>query len=166
MAGTAEQGIEAAQRDLFVGAPYVLTPTSKTDPKAIAIVEEIVSLLGSKIYRSTPETHDRAVAWISHLPVQISANLIHSCTQETDLEVLKLAQNLASSGFRDTSRVGGGNPELGLMMAQYNTQPLLRSLKEYRDNLNELIDAIENQKWQQLESFLKSTQQQRYTFLK
>jgi arogenate dehydrogenase (NADP+) len=166
MAGTAEQGIEAAQQDLFVGAPYVLTPTSKTEPKAIALIEEIVSLLKSKIYKATPETHDRAVAWISHLPVQISANLIHSCTQEEDSEVLQLAQNLASSGFRDTSRVGGGNPELGLMMAQYNTKFLLRSLYQYRDNLNELIDAIENHQWEKLESFLQSTQQQRHTFLK
>jgi arogenate dehydrogenase (NADP+) len=165
MAGTAEQGIEAAQTDLFVDAPYVLTPTDKTDPGAIALVETVVSLLKSKIYLTSPEIHDRAVAWISHLPVQVSANLIHSCTQETDPEVLKLAQNLASSGFRDTSRVGGGNPELGLMMAQYNTKPLLRSLEGYRKNLDKVIDLIQNEQWKDLESFLESTQKQRPKFL-
>jgi prephenate dehydrogenase len=45
--------------------------------------------------------------------IMVSANLITACLAETDPVVLQLAQQLASSGFRDTTRVGGGNPELG-----------------------------------------------------
>ncbi|MBW4644982.1 MAG: prephenate/arogenate dehydrogenase [Goleter apudmare HA4340-LM2] len=165
MAGTADSGIEAAQRHLFVDRPYVLTPTTTTPTMAITVVEEIVRSLGAKIYYCQPEQHDRAVSWISHLPVMVSAALIAACMGETDPEVLQLAQNLASSGFRDTSRVGGGNPELGVMMARYNRQALLGSLQQYRHNLDELIHLIEQENWALLEQNLQSNQQARPNFV-
>ncbi|MGH7998698.1 MAG: prephenate/arogenate dehydrogenase [Brasilonema sp.] len=164
MAGTAEQGIEAAEKGLFVGKPYVLTKTLKTPYAALKKVEEIVKSLGSIMYYSSPEEHDRAVAWISHLPVIISAALIDACMQETDFTVLQLAQNLASSGFRDTSRVGSGNPELGVMMARYNRQALLRSLLQYRQSLDRLINKIEQKDWESLGDILQSTQAARKQF--
>ncbi|MGL5509596.1 MAG: prephenate dehydrogenase dimerization domain-containing protein, partial [Microcoleaceae cyanobacterium] len=67
---------------------------------------EIAEAIGSQIYYCSPAQHDQAVAWISHLPVMISASLINACMQESNQDVLELAKNLASSGFRDTSRVG------------------------------------------------------------
>lgn len=165
MAGTADSGIEAAQKNLFVNRPYVLTPTSHTPPHAVLVVEEIVRSLGANIYHCQPEQHDRAVSWISHLPVMVSSSLIASCMNETDPEVLQLAQHLASSGFKDTSRVGGGNPELGVMMAQYNRQALLISLQQYRQNLDEIINIIEQENWAVLEANLKLTQQARTHFI-
>ncbi|MEH1800682.1 prephenate/arogenate dehydrogenase [Nostoc sp.] len=166
MAGRTDSGIEAAQRDLFVDKPYVLTPITKTPTSAITVVEEIVRSLGANIYYCQPEQHDRAVSWISHLPVMVSSSLIAACLSETDPDVLQLAQNLASSGFRDTSRVGGGNPELGVMMARYNRQALLRSLQQYRQNLDELTNLIEQENWAVLEEKFKSRQQARPDFVK
>jgi arogenate dehydrogenase (NADP+) len=104
MAGTTDSGIEAAFSGLFSGNPYVLTPVASTPPKAVKVVEEIVRSLTSRVYFCCPEDHDRAVAWISHLPVMVSANLIEACMGETNPMVLELAQQLASSGFRDTTR--------------------------------------------------------------
>lgn len=165
MAGRTDSGIEAAQRNLFVDKPYVLTPTPTTPASAIAVVEEIVRSLGANIYYCQPEQHDRAVSWISHLPVMVSSSLIAACLSETDPDVLDLAQKLASSGFRDTSRVGGGNPELGVMMARYNRQALLRSLQQYRHNLDELTNLIEQENWVVLEQKLKSTGKARPDFV-
>ncbi|MBD2206934.1 prephenate/arogenate dehydrogenase [Calothrix sp. FACHB-1219] len=165
MAGTADSGIEAAQRHLFVDRPYVLTPTETTPTAAVLVLEEIVRSLGAKIYHCQPEQHDRAVSWISHLPVMVSASLIAACMGETDPTVLKLAKNLASSGFRDTSRVGGGNPELGVMMAQFNQQALLGSLHQYRQQLGEVIKLIEQEDWTALEAKLQSTQKVRPDFV-
>lgn len=165
MAGNTDVGIEAAQRNLFVNRPYVLTPIETTPNRAVTVLEEIVRSLGSIIYHCQPEKHDRAVSWISHLPVMISASLTATCLSETDPEIFQLAQNLASSGFRDTSRVGAGNPELGVMMAQYNRQALLHSLHQYRQNLDEFIYLIEQEKWQILEDKLKLNQQNRPKFL-
>ncbi|MEG4045668.1 prephenate/arogenate dehydrogenase [Microcoleus sp. Pol17_C1] len=164
MAGTAESGIEAALPDLFVGRPYVVTPTAQTPTLAVDKVEEIARLLGAKVYRCEPEEHDRAVAWISHLPLMASATLVAACDREGDRDIVNLAQHLASSGFRDTSRVGGGNPELGVMVAKYNREELLRSLSIYRDSLDEFISDIEAENWQALEHKLKLTQQARQNY--
>ncbi|MEH2011227.1 prephenate/arogenate dehydrogenase [Nostoc sp.] len=165
MAGKTDSGIEAAQRHLFVDKPYVLTPITTTPTTAITVVEEIVRSLGANIHYCQPEQHDRAVSWISHLPVMVSSSLIAACLSETDPDVLQLAQKFASSGFRDTSRVGGGNPELGVMMARYNRQALLRSLQQYRHNLDELTNLIEQENWTVLEQKLKSTGKARPNFV-
>jgi arogenate dehydrogenase (NADP+) len=165
MAGTAQSGIEAALKNLFVQRPYVLTPTPATPTSAIEVVSELVKQLNSNIYYCTPEKHDQAVSWISHLPVMVSASLIASCTEESDSEVLQLAKNLASTGFKDTSRVGGGNPELGVMMAKYNREALLKSMHQYRHKLDEIINLVEQENWGTLEIILKSNQQRRPEFL-
>lgn len=164
MAGTAESGIEAAVPDLFVGRPYVLTPQAQTPAAAVDRVEEIARLLGASVYRCSPLDHDRAVAWISHLPLMASATLVAACDREGDRDIVNLAQHLASSGFRDTSRVGGGNPELGVMVAKYNREELLRSLSLYRDSLDEFISDIKAENWQALEHKLKQTQQARQNY--
>lgn len=166
MAGTADSGIAAAQAQLFVDRPYVLTPTATTPADVLSTVAELVQALQSQIYHCSPAAHDRAVAWISHLPVFTSASLIATCLSEPDAEILELAQNLASSGFRDTSRVGGGNPELGRMMAQHNRAELLRSLRFYRQSLSHIITQIEQEDWVGLEQKLSQTQQERLKFLK
>jgi arogenate dehydrogenase (NADP+) len=165
MAGTADSGIEAAVSGLFAGNPYVLTPVETTPPSSVKLVEEIVRSLTSRVYFCRPEDHDRAVAWISHLPVMVSASLIDACMSETQPAVLELAQHLASSGFRDTSRVGGGNPELGVMMARYNRDCLLRSLVSYRHRLDQLIEFLEQQDWKSLDKKLQQTQLERPQFL-
>lgn len=163
MAGTSQQGINAAQGNLFQGAAYVFTPSKKS--ANIAILKQLAVSLGAIPYICSPEAHDRAVAWISHLPVMVSASLVAACLGETEVEVLELAQHLASSGFRDTSRVGAGNPELGMMMAQYNSKSLLRSLYGYRDNLERIIELIKAENWDGLEQLLTNNYQSRPKFL-
>jgi arogenate dehydrogenase (NADP+) len=165
MAGTANSGLEAAFAGLFIDRPYVLTPIETTPPEAVTKVEEIVRAVRSQLYHCRPEDHDQAVAWISHLPVMVSAGLIQACVTEPNAAVLKLAQQLASSGFRDTSRVGGGNPELGVMMARFNRPQVLRSLSVYRDQIDQLIQLIEAEDWQALETILQQTQQARSAFV-
>lgn len=164
MAGNTQTGINAAQHHLFVNKPYVITPTANTPLESIKIVESIVDLLQAKIYHCQPEEHDRAVAWISHLPVIVSGSLIAALRQEDNPDVALLAHYFASSGFRDTSRVGGGNPELGLMMAKYNRDALLRSLQSYRQTLDKITTYIEQEDWQTLEKQLHQNHSDRLKF--
>ena len=166
MAGSTESGIEAARSNLFTGKPYVLTPINTTPPSAITLVESLIAQLDVNIHYCSPEEHDKAVSLISHLPVMTSASLIKACENEPNSEVNQLAKKFASSGFRDTSRVGGGNPELGVMMAKYNREALLVSLQNYRSNLDELVTLIEREDWVSLEKILHSTQQARPKFIK
>jgi arogenate dehydrogenase (NADP+) len=165
MAGKEESGLEYAQKDLFRHNPYVLTPTEVTPLESVTIVSEIVADLGAKLYQCTPEIHDRAVSWISHLPAMVSASLIATCLKEPNPDIQQLARQVASSGFKDTSRVGGGNPELRRMMAQYNREELLRSLYQYQETLGEFISLIEAENWDGLHEVLVMTQEARPDFL-
>ena len=165
MAGKAEAGLAAAEAGLFFERPYVVTPIETTSSAAVDTVTAIATQLGSQVYRSTPLAHDQAVAAISHLPVMVSAGLIHTCLSEPDAEVKTLAQKIASSGFCDTSRVGGGNPELGMMMAQLNRPALLQILQQYRHQLDDIIGLIETEQWGVLQQRLTVAQQERPKYL-
>lgn len=164
MAGTAEQGIDAAHYGLFSGCSYVITPVGTTQPQAIATLETILRPLQVNLVRTEPDTHDAAVAWISHLPAMVSSALI-TAVASADSSERALAQQLASSGFRDTSRVGGGNPELGTAMAEFNRDALLRALYAYRTALDETIEVIEAQQWSTLFETLKPNRNLRSPFV-
>lgn len=165
MAGTSESGIDAALTRLFVDRPYVITPTAKTQKESAHVVANLARSLQSRVYECSPEDHDQAVAWISHLPVMVSASLLSACAREDNPRVHELAKQLASSGFRDTSRVGGGNPELGRMMAQYNQAALLRSLQGYQDQLDQVRSLVQNSQWDELEDLLRQNQGDRPSYL-
>jgi arogenate dehydrogenase (NADP+) len=165
MAGKAKSGIAAAELGMFHHHPYVITPIATTNLAAVALVEKLVKSLDCRLFTASPADHDRAVAWISHLPVMISASLIHGCVQHCDADLLQLAQGLASSGFRDTSRVGGGNPELGKMMAEYNQPALLTALRAYQQDLTATIAAIEQHNWSTILAKLEHNQAARPEFL-
>jgi arogenate dehydrogenase (NADP+) len=165
MAGNSESGIAAFEKGLFNHRPYVLTPTPATAAVALERVAELVRSLNCILHYATPAQHDLAVAWISHLPIMVSASLISACLQETDPIILDFAKKFASTGFQDTSRVGGGNPEMGMMMAEYNREAILRSLYQYRDRLNHVIGSIESKQWSEIKGLLANNQANRSDFL-
>lgn len=166
MAGTAQAGVEAGVLDLFRGRPWIATPDAATDPAALAQVRDLAVSVGGHWLTATASQHDQAVALISHMPVLVSAALLRAVGDERDPEIRQLAMVLASSGFADTSRVGGGNPELGVAMASTNRDAVLRGLAAYRWSLEQLEDAVLQQNWSQLTLELRRTQTLRPDFLR
>ena len=61
--------------------------------------------------------------------------------------------------------MGGENPEVGVMMAECNRAELLRSLSQYRENLDQIIDLIEQENWHNLEQILQTNSMSRPKFL-
>ncbi len=158
MAGNNNTGISSAVPGLFRGRPCAVVG------KGDGISERVRDLwrsVGMEVYFCDAQDHDRAVAWISHLPVMISAALNLACGEESMAEVRALGQKLASSGFADTSRVGGGNPELGRMMAQMNRSALLHTLDHYQAVLTKIRQQIEREDWNNLEITLSLAQKLR-----
>ncbi|PSN13842.1 arogenate dehydrogenase [filamentous cyanobacterium CCT1] len=166
MAGKAEAGLAVAEMGLFQDRPYVLTPTAATNSAALERVRAIAASLGANLCQCHPDQHDRAVAWISHLPVMVSSSLILACQGEADPAILALAQTLASSGFQDTSRVGGGVPELGTLMARHNRAALLDALTQYQQQLEWIRNAIANEDWDALHDALSQSQTARPAYIK
>lgn len=159
MAGTAQAGVEAGLTGLFAGRPWVATPTDATDPEALAVVRGLAEAVDARWIECPAADHDQAVALISHLPVLLGAALIEAAGP------VPLARLLASSGFADTSRVGGGNPELGSLMARYNREALLAALARYRTSLDGLEQQVRVGDWPGLEQRLSQAQALRPEFL-
>lgn len=168
MAGTARAGVEAGEADLFRGRPWVATPAQDTDPTALEVVRQLAEALGSRWIVCDAADHDRAVALISHLPVLVSAALLQAADRraaQAGGALPQLVRALASSGFADTTRVGGGNPELGLWMARWNRQALLEGLGEYRRALEQLEQLVTERDWPELQRTLADCQRRRPEFL-
>jgi arogenate dehydrogenase (NADP+) len=171
MAGTARAGVEAGERGLFRGRPWVATPAPDTDPAALQAVRELAEALGARWLCCDAEAHDRAVALISHLPVLVGAALLQAAEAGGGEaggapEVgAGLVRALASSGFADTTRVGGGNPELGRLMAQANRGALLEALGHYRRSLADLEALVREEDWSGLQQSLVRSQRLRPDFL-
>jgi prephenate dehydrogenase len=105
MAGRERQGPEAAQADLFRGKPCVLTPEPGTQPETMGTVRSLWETLGMRIVEMDAVEHDRQVAVVSHLPHATAATLVLAAERLGGMEI-------ASSGFEDTTRVAGGDPEM------------------------------------------------------
>tara|TARA_B100001029_G_scaffold138701_1_gene117911 strand:- start:217 stop:1092 length:876 start_codon:yes stop_codon:yes gene_type:complete len=165
MTGTEESGVNAGQNNLFKNKPWVVTPDSETDQNALEIIHQIALSLGSKWISVEAEIHDEAVGLISHLPVLISAALLNTLFTNTNPSLYSLAKNIASNGFADTSRVGGGNPELGVSMAKFNKENLMRNLLCYRHSLDLFEKYLLEENWNELEKLLVNTQDVRKDFI-
>ena len=104
LAGDHRTGPEHARADLFDGRTVVVTPTRATRPAAVTEVSGFWESLGANVTTMTPAEHDAALAMTSHLPHLVAVALAAA----TPTELLPLA----ASGWRDTTRIAGGDPKL------------------------------------------------------
>jgi arogenate dehydrogenase (NADP+) len=166
MAGTAQAGVDAGVAGLFQARPWVATPDKRTGRGALAMVEALANAVGARWLTCDAADHDQAVAWISHLPVLVGAALLQAADQGSGAAGLgDLARALASSGFADTTRVGGGNPELGTLMARCNRKALLACLDGYQEAIGTLQELVRSKRWQDLAGALEAAQRLRPDFL-
>lgn len=152
MAGSEESGLRAADPLLFENALCVITPLEAPDER-VGVVEEIWNDLGAHILRMDPEQHDQAAAYISHLPHLSAAALLHCMTHVDDYESNALP--LAAGGFRDTTRIAEGNPDLWRDIFETNQQQILASIRDFRDGLRRIESLVENQEWDEVTRWLQ-----------
>ena len=158
MAGTTAAGVDGGQAGLFQGRPWALTTTAATSAADRRFMEAFARVLGARVIHCAPQDHDHAVALVSHLPVLVGAALLHTVAREGAQPVRRLAESLASSGFADTTRVGGGNPRLGALMASHNREALRQALHHYRHSLDALEGLIQGERWDDLCAALQQSQ--------
>lgn len=139
MAGKERGGLENADPALFNGAVCAVVPFENTGEEALSLAEELAEALGGRPLRTGAEEHDAAAACISHFPVLVAASLALLAGEEMELH--PLVPLLAAGGFRDTTRVAGGLPELGADMAGTNGEQIRRLAAKYRTILDTLLAA-------------------------
>ena len=164
MAGNENKGAKAGEESLFENKVWVITPTPKTKESSIEKLKKLISSMNCKIYEALPDEHDKAVALISHLPIFLSSALIETASIKENKSLLDLSKKISSTGFSDTSRVGGGNPDLGVDLAKNNQNNILFALRIFKDKLKELEDLISQEDWDVLKQKLKESHNARKEF--
>ena len=165
LAGTEKKGVDSGFESLFKNAKWIITPTPKSDPNSIKILSKLITSMECEICQASPEEHDEAVTLISHLPIFLSSTLIETAHRGKDKSLLGLTQKLAASGFADTTRVGGGNHQLGLDIAINNQTNLLNAIKDFKDKMNELEALIKEKNWELLSKKLLKAKELREGFI-
>jgi prephenate dehydrogenase len=139
MAGSEQSGYAIARADLFHGALVVVTPTDATDPDAVKAVTGFWEALGARVSVLDPETHDRTVAAISHMPHVVAWALMDAVTRFEPA-----ALDVAARGFKDTTRIAASDPAMWRDILVDNADQVLATLGSFRralDDLERLIAA-------------------------
>jgi len=153
MAGSEVNGIDGARADLFQGAYWILCPSEDTPPDHIPALHELVDGLGARLIVIAPESHDRAVAAVSHVPHFVASSLVTLAARAADEQ--QTVMRLAAGGFKDTTRIAAGSPSLWCGIAFDNAEQVKAGLSEMRDILGAFADALESGDRETLTRMLK-----------
>lgn len=137
LAGSEASGLESASADLFAGSRCILTPTSRTDPRAFQRVSSLWRAIGAEVVTLSPDEHDRLMAAVSHLPHVASYALA------TAVASLESGRHIVGPGFRDFSRLASSSPALWSDICLNNRKSLLEMIVRYQEVLEEIRCLIE-----------------------
>ncbi|HVU17322.1 MAG TPA: prephenate dehydrogenase/arogenate dehydrogenase family protein [Candidatus Didemnitutus sp.] len=150
MAGSEKTGWEHGRADLFSGRTIFVTPLPDSDSDAASRVAEFWTALDGNVATVAPDVHDEIVAHISHLP-QVVASTLCASLAKRDLRW----RNFAGGGLRDTTRIAGSDPKLWKTILEQNRDEVLRSLREFQDELHGLERALANRDWFEVQAILE-----------
>lgn len=137
MAGSERSGYAVARADLFEGAIVIVTPTDRSEPRAVKGVGGFWEALGARVSTLDPETHDRVVAAISHLP-----HLVAFALADTVARFQPEALEFAARGFKDTTRIAASDPGVWAEIFLANREAVRANLDAFRQVLGDLERAI------------------------
>lgn len=137
MAGTEKNGYDAATPDLFCGASFILTPPPGTPDSALQALKSLLPAAGfKKVVVTTPEHHDRMIAFTSQLPHVLACAYVKSPS-------CPMHAGYSAGSYRDVSRVAHINAPLWAELFIENKDALLAEIDGLASELNMLRSAIE-----------------------
>lgn len=152
LAGTEKSGAAAALPNLFKNRLCLLTPTSRTSQKALKKIKMFWKKMGAKTLIYSPKKHDQLLAFTSHLPQMVSYALMATVGNGLSLKEI---QKLAGGGLRDTTRIASSPSEMWRDICLANKGSLVRGLKNFEKNINQLILWIQKGKAKELERYFE-----------
>jgi len=153
LAGSEKAGFESARGNLFDGRVTVVTRHSETDRAAAQQVRRFWEQLGSQVVEIPPEAHDSAVATTSHLP-HVTASALAATLPEEFFP-------FAATGFRDTTRIAAGDPDLWVAILLENSTAVAASMAAFSEPFRKFQDAIENRDAGELKKLLQLAKRNR-----
>lgn len=140
MAGSEVNGIEGARPDLFKGAYWILCPDAATPPEHFTRLHELVTGMGARVIALKREDHDQSVAIVSHVPHFMASSLMQLASRHADDD--RSLMRLAAGGFKDSTRIAAGSPELWCGIAFDNAPAIQAGLDEMRQIIGMFSDAL------------------------
>jgi prephenate dehydrogenase len=134
MAGSEKTGVLSAREDLLEGSACIVTRTASTDAAALRRVAALWKALGARVSVLSPDEHDRAVSFVSHLP--------HIVAFALALSVPEGQLRYAAEGFRDTTRVASSDPALWSDIFLTNRKEIARSAAAFRRCYDAVVRAV------------------------
>ncbi len=153
IAGSDQWGPDAARADLFVRRRCIITPTPKSDAAAVRKLRAFWRAVGSKVESMDAARHDRILGVVSHLP-HVAASALVNVLDRTRIGSLDLAE-YCGTGFKDTTRIAAGRPELWRDICLLNREAVLKGLREYARAIERFADNIERNDGPRLERELE-----------
>jgi prephenate dehydrogenase len=158
MAGTEKTGVGAACAELFQNAVCVLTPTAASNPGAVQRLEDFWRSVGALPIRMPAEMHDDLVSRSSHLPHVVASELANYVLSPVHP---KEQATLCANGFRDTTRIASGSPEMWRDICLANRENLVRVLGVFVEDLQEFQIALNNSDTKAVEEFFIQAKERR-----
>jgi prephenate dehydrogenase len=136
----------------------VLTPTKKSNAGAVRKLERFWKSLGSRVLKLPPEQHDLFVSRTSHLPHVVAATLAHLVL---DPAQPKGQSQLCANGFRDTTRIASGSPEMWRDIALANRKHVARSVTAFISELQKFESVLKKSDAHGIEKIFEEAKQRR-----
>ena len=156
MAGSHETGVGAARATLFENATCLVTPTESTDSDSLQQVRSLWEFVGAVPHLLSPEIHDLLIGAASHLP-HLIASLLTNTVANVETEHHK-ALDFTATGFRDSTRIAAGSPDLWTGIFFQNRDVLLSLIDDIVDNLSEFKTLLQTDNRVEIERVLLEAQ--------
>jgi len=156
ISGKEKVGFEVSDADLFVDRKVIITPQENNNPDSIKILAKMWEGVGAEVDFMTPESHDDLLGMTSHLPHMLAFSLVnYLISQHPEASVY------AAGGFKDFSRIASGDAIMWRDICLHNRDSIVEHIKGYQESLNTLVDAIDSQNKEQLESLFREAKNTR-----
>ncbi len=151
IAGGENSGLEASAANLYEGAQCIVTPTSKTDKKALDKISALWRAVGMDVTSLSPDEHDFIFGAVSHLPHIVAyalMNTLGALRTQNDHEVI----TFSGAGLKDITRIASSNPVMWRDICLSNRDHSLDLIDRFLVKLNEIRSIIEKGDGQGLEN--------------
>lgn len=140
MAGSEKSGIDGAYPELFQGAHWILCPDENTSAEDFQKLHELFTSIGARVVSLSRFDHDEAVAIVSHVPHIVASCLVELASQHADDQ--QALFRLAAGGFKDSTRIAAGSPQLWSGISFDNAHALRKGLIEMKDIITQFEQSL------------------------
>ena len=155
IAGTEFSGPMAAIRNLFVDKTNIICEVEKTTFKLQEKGLKLFKDLGMRIRYMEPKSHDKHIAYVSHLS-HISSFMLGKTVIEKEKDEKDIF-DMAGSGFESTVRLAKSSPAMWTPIFKQNKKQVVKSLEEYIANLSQFKDLLESENYEQIFQEMENT---------